>query len=100
MSASLDFIAIVLDSPAMSQHHHKLQSLGWKIVKGILPVRYDSIAEGFYKGAFLQISLKTSNSRCIFVENLNISGCCGMDELLKLNVFGMTDVSFYLESGE
>ena len=72
-SAVFDFIAIVSDVPAMRVHHDKLRLLGWTVVNGELPVRFDRIADGYYK------------------ENLNTSGCCGMDELLKLNVFGMTD---------
>jgi hypothetical protein len=63
MSAELDFIAIVIDSPQMNKHHHKLELLGWKVVKGIIPVRYDSIAEGFFKGI-----QKNSPTRPFFVD--------------------------------
>lgn len=100
MSADLDFIAIVIDSPQMNNHHHKLELLGWKVVKGIIPVRYDSIAEGFYKG--IQNSPRKPIQALLFsdesAENLNISGCCGMDELLKLNVFGMTEVGVLFDT--
>ncbi len=70
--AALDFVAIVDDIPAMRKHHQKLERFGWTVKYEQLPVRWNDIQEGFYKNA------------------LNTSGCCGITELLKLNVFAMT----------
>jgi hypothetical protein len=70
----LDFIAFVIDVPSMKKHYDKLRKFGWRVVTGAMPVYYNEIADGYYK------------------RNINISGCCGMDELLKINVFNLTDV--------
>lgn len=67
----IDFLAVVVDSPMMKALYNKLQLMGWTVIDGVMPIRYDEVEPGFYK------------------DNLNISGCCGMNELLKLNVFSM-----------
>ena len=70
----LDFLAIVVDAPSMKRFYPKLERFGWRVITGVMPVRFDEIADGYYK------------------QNLNNSGCCGMDELLKINVFNLTNV--------
>ena len=57
----------------MRQFHRKLKAFGWKVIETESPVQYSEIADGYYK------------------QNLNASGCCGMNELMKLNAFTLTD---------
>jgi hypothetical protein len=61
----IDIVALVLASSAakLSPLYPKLRKFGLKIVEEPPPVRFDEIAESYYK------------------ENVNKSGCCGLDEV-------------------
>ena len=49
MSATLDFVAIVVDTPNMRQHYKKLEQFGWNIVVAKMPIQFDDIVDGYYK---------------------------------------------------
>ena len=98
--------ALVLDSPRLSPFYNKLERFGWRIVKQELPVRFDEIAEGsIQQRQTNKITHTHSTLLCIihcqrvgcfyfckkkigyYKQNLNKSGCCGMDEFVKLGVY-------------
>lgn len=64
----IELVAIVQPRPWLLKFKAKLAKFGFRVLEADIPVIWKDIPNNFYKG------------------HVNSSGCCGMNELVKLNV--------------
>ena len=69
----IELVVIVQPVPWLRMFHAKLRKFGYRVVEAEIPAVWATIPRASYKGA------------------VNSSGCCGMNELVKLNALMLTE---------